>query len=74
MPLVFRATGAQQVLDLAFSAVRMEMMIKLQTLEAQKKIEKAIVEGAEEFSAGGHIELPMPALVASGRKPVVAVA
>ena len=70
VPLTFRATSTQLVLDLAFSAVRMEMMIKLQTPEAQTKIERAIAEGAEKFLVRGHIELPMPALVASARKPL----
>lgn len=68
-PLAFRAKDIRQVLVLAFSAVRMEMMIKLQTPEAQARIEAAIIEGARAFSVHGQIELPMPALIASGRKP-----
>ena len=69
VPLAFHAGTTREVLALVSSAVRMEMMIKLQAPEAQANIERAIMEGAQAFSVGGQIELPMPALVASAGKP-----
>ena len=69
VPLAFRAGTTHEVLALVSSAVRMDMMIKLQTPEARSNIERAITDEARAFSRGGSIELPMPALVASARKP-----
>ncbi|MEP6943121.1 MAG: methyltransferase domain-containing protein [Betaproteobacteria bacterium] len=71
--LAFRTNNSKDVLDLALSAVRMEMMIKLQTPNAQARIEQEIVEGTRRFSLGGQLEVPMPALVASALKPNVSV-
>jgi hypothetical protein len=48
----------------------MKMMIALQTPDARAKIVRAIVEESQRFRSGDRIELPMPALVASGRKPL----
>jgi SAM-dependent methyltransferase len=68
VPLTFRPRAAQQVLDLTYSAVRLEMILSSQTAEARERIHRAIIEGAEHFRGGGNIEIPMPAVLASGTK------
>lgn len=68
IPLAFRPREAEQVLALTYSAVRMEMILKLQTPEARERIHRAIVEGAENFRVGDQIEIPMPAVLASAEK------
>ena len=70
IPLAFRPRTAEQVLDLTYSAVRLEMILSLQTGEARERIHRAIVEGVARFRVGGEIELPMPAVLASAsRRP-----
>ena len=70
VPLTFRPTAAEQVLDLTYSAVRLEMILSLQTTGARERIHRAIVEGAEHFRGGGGIEIPMPAVLASATRPL----
>ena len=69
VPLAFRPRSAEQVLDLTHSAVRLEMILSLQTVEARERIHRAIVEGAARFRVGGEIEVPMPAVLASASRP-----
>ena len=69
VPLAFRPRTAEQVLDLTYSAVRLEMILSLQTVEARERIHRAIVEGVARFRVGGEIELPMPAVLASASRP-----
>jgi SAM-dependent methyltransferase len=69
VPLAFRPSALGQVLDLTYSAVRLEMILSLQTAEARERIHRAIAEGAERFRARGKIEIPMPAVLASAEKP-----
>ena len=69
IPLAFRPERVEQVLDLTYSAVRLEMIISLQTPEARERIHRAILEGAARFRVGGDIEVPMPAVLASASKP-----
>ncbi len=44
------------------------MMIELQADPARARIRQAIVEGAEKFRTGALLEIPMPAVLASGAK------
>jgi len=67
--LAFRPGAPEQVLDLTYSAVRLEMILSLQTAEARERIHRAIVEGADRFRGGGKIEIPMPAVLASAARP-----
>jgi SAM-dependent methyltransferase len=67
--LAFRTRDPGKVLELTYSAVRMEMMLKLQTARARDRIHRAIVEGATRFAVGNDISLPMPALVATAQRP-----
>lgn len=69
VPLTFRPSAPEQVLDLTYSAVRLEMILSFQTVGARKLIHRAIVEGAERFRGGGKIEIPMPAVLASAARP-----
>ena len=69
VPLAFRPSAPEQVLDLTYSAVRLEMILSLQTAEARERIHRAIIEGAERFRARGKIEIPMPAVLASAARP-----
>jgi hypothetical protein len=46
------------------------MILASQTAEARKRIDQAIIESAERFRVGGKIEIPMPAVLASGTKAV----
>ena len=66
--LAFRSSAATDVLALTRCAVRLDMMIELQEDRARERIRQAIVEGAEKFRAGALLEIPMPAVLASGIK------
>jgi SAM-dependent methyltransferase len=68
IPLAFRPAAATDVLALTRCAVRLEMMIELQTGPARERIRRAIVEGAEKFRTGALLAIPMPAVLASGVK------
>jgi SAM-dependent methyltransferase len=68
IPMAFRPPVATDVLELTRCAVRLEMMIELQAAPARGRIRQAIVEGAEKFRKGPLLEIPMPAVVASGVK------
>ena len=66
--LAFRSPAATDVLALTRCAVRLEMMIELQEARARERIRQAILEGAEKFRTGALLEIPMPAVLASGVK------
>jgi SAM-dependent methyltransferase len=68
IPLVFCPTMATDVLALTTCAVRLKMMIELQNGRARERIRRAIVERAEKFRTGALLEIPMPAVLASGVK------
>ena len=68
IPLAFRPPAATDVLALTRCAVRLEMMIELQEVRARDRIRQAILEGAEKFRIGALLEIPMPAVLASGTK------
>jgi ubiquinone/menaquinone biosynthesis C-methylase UbiE len=65
IPLTFRARDTQHALARTNSALRIEMMVALQSAEARTKIVAAIEEGARRYANGGTIELPMLTLVAA---------
>lgn len=66
--LAFRPQAPEQVLELARSAVRLELILSAQTDEARANIYRAIIDRAESFRVGGRIEIPMPAVLAVGEK------
>ena len=67
--LAFRPSAPERVLELTYSAVRLEMILSLQGAEARALIHRAIMEGAEHFRADAGIEIPMPAILAVAAKP-----
>ena len=69
VPLAFRPSSPERVLDLAYSAVRLEMILSHQSAEARERIHEAITAGANLFRSNGKIEIPMPAILASATKP-----
>jgi ubiquinone/menaquinone biosynthesis C-methylase UbiE len=66
--LAFHPARAEQVLELTYTAVRLKMILGLQTERARQQIHRAIVEGAERFRTDGGIVMAMPALLAVGHK------
>jgi hypothetical protein len=68
IPLAFRPRAAADVLALTRCAVRLEMMIELQRPSHRERICQAIIDKAEGFRNGALLEIPMPALVASGTR------
>ena len=70
VPLSFRPETPEDVLVLAYkSAVRMRMVLELQTDEARERIHAAILEGARRYVKDGRMELAMPAVLGAARKP-----
>ncbi|HET8647664.1 MAG TPA: methyltransferase type 11, partial [Vicinamibacteria bacterium] len=68
--LCYYPLTADQVLSFTYnSAVRMQMILALQTAEARERIHQAIIEGTSRFEKAGRIEIPMPAVLASAHKP-----
>lgn len=69
IPLIWRGNSGRACLDLARNGtVRAAMLIEHQTPEAQKKIHRAIIDGAEQFRDGDTIEIAWPAVMASAVK------
>lgn len=70
IPLFYHPDSAEQLLDFTYkSAVRTPLVLELQTPEARERIHAAIVEGAKRFERQGRIEIAMPAVLASGKRP-----
>ena len=70
VPLFFYPETPEDVLELTYkSAVRIPMVLGLQTDEARERIHAAILEGAMRFVKGDRMELAMPAVMASARRP-----
>lgn len=49
--------------------VRMAMVLERQSAAARESIHQALIDGVKRFDAGGLMELPMAAVLASARKP-----
>lgn len=70
VPLAFHPEKPEDVLELTYkSAVRTPMVLELQTDEARERIHAAIVEDAKRYVKDGRMELAMPAVMGSARKP-----
>lgn len=69
IPMTWRLAGPAALLD-AFldGAVRTAGLLRAQAPEALFRIRRAIEDGAARYRSGDAIELPMPAVLASGRK------
>jgi len=70
VPLVWRLPSGGALCD-AFlhGAVRTAALLRAQTADAMTRIREAIVEAAERYRHADHIELPMAAVLTSGRRP-----
>jgi SAM-dependent methyltransferase len=67
--LVYELQSAQQALDLIYkSAVRMAMVLELQTKEALGRIHEAILTGAQAYKRKDGFRIGWPAIVAAARK------
>jgi hypothetical protein len=55
--------------ELRRSTVRLELILNLQSPAVRERILGTIIDGAAAFQAGGQIDIPMPAVLASTIKP-----
>jgi SAM-dependent methyltransferase len=67
---VYEPAAPQDVLDLIYkSTVRTALILELQTEEARKRCDEAIISGLLEHRTGGALRLRFPANVVSGARP-----
>lgn len=70
VPQVWRLDAPERLFEVMYdSAVRTRALLLAQTSEVLAAIRAATTEGARAYAKEGIIELPMPALLASGMKP-----
>lgn len=70
VPLVWRNRSAQAIIDAIYKGgVRTAMVMQAQSADARARIEAAILEAAEGHRKGDVIELNMPAVLVTARKP-----
>ncbi len=68
--LAYDIEKPQQALDLVYkAAVRMAMLLEMQTQPALERIHKSILDGVEAHRVEGGYRIGWPAVIASGRKP-----
>lgn len=70
LPLLWRLASPDSVFDAFFNgSARTGGLLRAQTPAALGKVREAILKNAAAFTRGDHLEIPMPALVVSARKP-----
>ena len=70
LPLVWRNRSARAIIETIYKGgVRTAMVMQAQSAEARARIEAAILEAAEGHRKDGVIELAMPAVLVTARKP-----
>ena len=70
IPIVLKCTDPEHLIDIIYkSTVRTRALLEAQALPAREKIDRAIAEAARGFEKDGALEIPMPAVMASARKP-----
>jgi SAM-dependent methyltransferase len=69
LPLAFELDAPETVLELAATSPRVSLLLAQQREPDRRRIEAAIVAGASAYRQGGRIHLPIPALLAVGRRP-----
>jgi hypothetical protein len=69
LPLAFDLEAPETVLELAATSPRVSLLLAQQSEADRRRIEQAIVEGALAYRRGERSQLPIPALLAVGRKP-----
>lgn len=69
LPLVWRTTKPQDLLDLIYkSLVRTSMLLEAQTTQARHLIQREILEVSERFRDGNALKIKFPALMGTARK------
>ena len=70
VPATARFPDASGVMEMVRrGTARTQVLLKHQSEAAVRKIEETVLEKAAAFASGGRIEIPAPAMLASGRKP-----
>ena len=70
LPLVWRMASPGDVFEAFYNgSARTGGLLRAQTPAALAKVREAILKNAAAFTRGDHLEIPMPALVVSARKP-----
>jgi len=70
VPLVWRAESPNAVVDMIYkSTVRAALLLEHQTPEARERVQKAITEGAAQFTKDGAYKMAFPAVLSVARKP-----
>ena len=70
LPLVWRLASPDEVFDAFYNgSARTGGLLRAQTPAALAKVREAILKNAAAFTRGDHLEIPMPALVVSAKKP-----
>jgi len=70
LPLMWKLATPSDVFEAFYNgSARTGGLLRAQTPVALAKVHEAILASAAEFTRGDHLEIPMPALVVSARKP-----
>ena len=70
LPLMWRLATPSDVFEAFYNgSARTGGLLRAQTPVALAKVHEAILASAAAFTRGDHLEIPMPALVVSARKP-----
>ncbi len=70
LPLVWRLVASEEVFDAFYNgSARTGGLLRAQTAAALANVRDAILTNASAFTRGDQLEIPMPALVVSARKP-----
>lgn len=69
-PIIFSVNDERDVLAPIYrGTVRARKLLLAQEVEVRARIDQAAIEGARQFRRGERIEIPMPALLVTARKP-----
>jgi SAM-dependent methyltransferase len=70
LPLVWRLAAPGDVFDAFYNgSARTGGLLRAQSATALANVRDAILKNAEAFTRGDHLEIPMPAVVVSAKKP-----
>jgi SAM-dependent methyltransferase len=70
VPIVLRAPADTFMDFFGKFSVRVTMILERQEPQVQRTIEDEIMAGLQQFASDGQLDLPMPAIAVSGRRPV----
>lgn len=70
MPIIVSVNDERDVLAPIYrGTVRARKLLLAQRVEVRARIDQAVIEGARQFRRGERVEIPMPALLVTARKP-----